>query len=197
MASKNDSLDDLKLFLAEGGPRELDLAEIARRLSPVWDDLNGSTDHAMRRDKLVRIESADWDPPLLRFDIERHGATVGGSIYGEVQHWAVNPVALTAEVVGSTKRRLHTAASPLDVQPLTDQVAQLMRDGADSDMLEWSRDRTSVRVLTGRVIPSSSGAKQTVEGRRKRFAGALSEVLTEEGWSPSSQPGRWERRTEQ
>jgi hypothetical protein len=195
MASNSDSLEDLTSFLAAGGPRELDPDEIARRLSLVWDDLAGSTDHAMRRDKLVRIESAEWDPPLMRFDIERHGATVGGSIYGEVQHWAVNLVDMTAEMVSSTKRRLHAASKPLDVQPMAEQVAKLMTDGADSDLLEWSRDRKSVRVLSGRVIPSS-GPQQTVAARRKRFAGALSEILTPEGWSPSAQPGRWERRTE-
>lgn len=68
-----------------------DSREVELALASCWDNLNGSAEGGMHGYKLKnRMERTVWNPPVLEFDLERHGATVNGSVYGHVQHWSVN-----------------------------------------------------------------------------------------------------------
>src|SRR5215831_20472355 len=48
-------------------------------LANCWHELEGAGETAMQARKLDRAEDVSWNPPVLSFTIERHGATVLGS----------------------------------------------------------------------------------------------------------------------
>ena len=64
----------------------------------------------MRPDKLWRMETPEWKPPLLEFWIERHGSCVMGSTRAELQKWSKDLDQLTASITGSRRRQLKSAA---------------------------------------------------------------------------------------
>jgi hypothetical protein len=74
------------------------------------------------------------------------------------------------------------------VEPIAAEVAELILSGRDDLRLQWAPDRTKVRVLSGRIIPDS-GPKQTVQGRRARFAEALIPPISKAGWRQAQ--GGW------
>src|SRR5258705_4980446 len=81
--------------------------EIEYVLASCWDKLNGSGDGGMKGYKLKnRMESAVWNPPVLKFNIERHGSTVNGSVFAGVQHWSVNVATGEASLEGESRRQL-------------------------------------------------------------------------------------------
>ena len=54
-------------------------SDIESALAACWEELSGFTDGGMTRDKLSsRIETVRWEPPVLSFMIERHGALIAG-----------------------------------------------------------------------------------------------------------------------
>ena len=56
--------------------------EVEEVLASCWHNLNGGEEGGMEGHKLKnRMESVMWNPPLLEFDIERHGATVNGAVW--------------------------------------------------------------------------------------------------------------------
>ncbi|HTF67792.1 MAG TPA: hypothetical protein VK638_34450 [Edaphobacter sp.] len=60
-----------------------DSLEVEHALASCLDKLNGSADGGMDGYKLKnRMEGTVWNPPVLEFDLERHGATVNGSAWG-------------------------------------------------------------------------------------------------------------------
>jgi hypothetical protein len=81
------SLKELQEMLRGLQPGEVsDPAPVATLLAKCWDELPGSEDAGMRGYKLLgRMEDVRWDPPTIRFAIERHGATTLGSTRAEVQ----------------------------------------------------------------------------------------------------------------
>jgi hypothetical protein len=81
-----------------------DLDRAAGLLAAAWPDLDGSRDMRMESRKLGRIESAEWAPPVLSFQIERDGGTVLGSTRAEIQIWHADLGRRTAEVAGATYR---------------------------------------------------------------------------------------------
>lgn len=95
-----------------------DQAELVRHLRASWDALRGSNQSAMATWKLSRLESPRWEPPLLSFAVERHGAIVGGgSTRAEMQHWVVDPRSGTARIQGlavanSAPQRLASMCAP-------------------------------------------------------------------------------------
>jgi hypothetical protein len=179
-----DSVDILRKWLetvAKGPISGMQRVDLLTHLRGCWYDFAGATDASMAAHKLDRAEDLEWDPPFIRFTVERHGAVVLGSIYAELQRWTVDVRARTAEVNNDESRRSRTrpAAPRLDVRPLADDLASAIRAGHDHAALRWSADRRSVRVLVALIIPSD-GPKETIAGRRKRLRTALREGLT--GW---------------
>ena len=164
------------------GTARIDWDRVLQALVAVWPDDAGSS---MFSSKLNRWESPIWSPPLLEFEIERHGGTVMGSTRAEVQSWTVNVEDRSVELMGSRPRQLTKAAPRLDVVPLARQCLDEMNAGPEggSDWLMWP-DETRVRVKISRIIPETN--KQTTAGRRKRFREALNDLAAATDWREES-----------
>jgi hypothetical protein len=154
--------------------------EDERVLASCWHDLKGGGEGGMEGYKLKnRMESVVWNPPFLEFDIERHGATVNGSIYAGVQHWSVNVAAGEASLVGEKRRAVHAKNKSLKTGPLADEISKAIVAHATDRRLKWEGDH-KVRILIVSIIPTTN--QQTTSGRRKRFWKALEEEVKPHGW---------------
>ena len=150
-------------------------------LADCWGQFGG--DHGgMSGDKLIgRMESVGWDSPLLTFTIERHGGTVMGSTRAELQHWSVNMDDATVELVHVGHRQLQPTADRVSVTEIAADIVQQILSGDDLDHLN-REDGGVVHVVMGKLFPSSSGFKQTVQGRRQRLRKTIEEGLKPHGW---------------
>jgi hypothetical protein len=173
----------LRKLLDQDGPNT---GELKPLLARAWPDLLGGEDTSMDSRKLDRIEEPKWTPPILSFRIERHGAMVGGgSSRAEVQSWEVDLDASTASVVHSTWRQVRPVSPRFDAQGLADELVALVDGGAEDSRLEWSEDRSTVRIALNKIEPLSQGFKDTLAGRRRRFAPALDSAMAQAGWHRS------------
>jgi hypothetical protein len=175
-------LSELRGYLVAlpSGPVE-DLDTLKTVLAHAWDSLDGSQEQAMESRKLERVEKPRWNPPLLSFDIERHGGTAMGSTRGTIQQWEVNVDTGSASWTNATHRQLEPMAPRLNVGPLVAEVANLIVTGADDPRLRWAPNGQLVTIIIGAVIPDG-GPMQTVRGRRQRFREALVAKLAPMGW---------------
>jgi hypothetical protein len=138
-----------------------------------------------------RTKKLVWDPPCLRFEIDRHGAIVaGGSGYAEVQAWEVDVDAGAAWLVNTTRVRVRPTAPRFEVGPVADELAALIRERREDPRLKWTQDYAKVRILSRSVLPSAR--KATNEGRRKRLNIALDDRLRPLGWV-RGRSGWWHR----
>ena len=122
---------------------------------------------------------------MLKFKIERHGGTVNGSTRAEIQHWEVDLHDKAASIMATSHRQLYSMADRItkkDIAGLVDEIVTLVVTHAEDDRLHWKKDG-SVHVIVSKIFPDSSGFKQTIQSRRKRFRTALTEALNEKGWN--------------
>lgn len=169
------------LDLIEIGPIS-DLSQLEVLLEESWSEFEGSQAGGMASYKLRgRLENAEWHPPILHFEIERHGGTVRGSSRAERQAWRVDIDERTtsSQIIGY--RQLEPMARRLDVKPLAQEVAQLIFNREEDERLKWYGDGT-VRIKIGEILPDWSAVSQTLIARRRRFRDALTEVLSDSGW---------------
>jgi hypothetical protein len=167
-----------------------DVPTIERRLAAVWDELSGD-DGGMEAHKLSRMENPIWNPPVLTFQIERHGGTVLGSSRAEVQEWTVDLQSMTASVKVAGRRQISPLKPKLDVNSIAADLCSAILTGKQDDRLKW--DGTSkVRVLMGKVLPERSAVKATLAYRRKRLRNELTRLLAPEGWK-CVRPNDYER----
>jgi hypothetical protein len=159
-----------------------DTADIEELLASCWQELNRH-DGGMAGYKLMgRMEEVKWNPPMLSFAIERHGGTVMGSGYAELQSWTVDLESGCATLADHPRKRWLGGPrnSPLKVGPIAAEIAELIKTGKQDPRLKWkSSDEAQIKI--GLVIPDDC-PNQTLVGRRKRFKGALQESLREHGW---------------
>ena len=156
--------------------------EIKRLLPLAWDDFTNSRQTKMSPTKLWRIESLHWAPPVLSFDIERHGAVVLGSSRAEIQRWTVNLDTRLASCESVGLRQIVPAAKGLNTQPLAEEIATLILNHVKDDRLKWI-SHTLVMVKIGLVIKATNA--RTTEGRRCRFRRDLENELQKAGWKPA------------
>jgi hypothetical protein len=189
-------IDALRGVVAEcaAGPVPEELRpSIERLLMDAWDGLIGSNIEGMAgRKVLARTERMVWQPPILSFVIERHGALVGGgSTRGELQRWQINTLTAETECSRTGHRQLRPASRPLKLTGIADDVVgAIVRHEANNPAVVWLSDNR-VRVIPSQIAELQSGFKQTVEGRRKRFIAAVDGRLAELGWSRASVQGRF------
>jgi len=176
-------MNELCKYFKDQKPGEIvNKAELESLLCVYWGKLDNSLEPGMTGDKLIgRTENVFWDPPILRFSIERHGGYVQGSTRAEIQKWEVNIDQQSAEFVKSNYRQIKRMQPRLDIKKLASEIADLITNKERDERLKWI-DEKSVRVLIGNIIPSDSAIKQTVEGRRKRFRQELNKLLKEQDW---------------
>ena len=151
-------------------------------LAKCWHELSGGTDGRMEGFKLLdRMQKVNWQPPLLSFNIVRHGAAALGSSYGEIQVWTVNAESGQAICGGTVGHRLlRPMNNAMKVEPIAKEIAAAILDGQEDPRLHW-KNEAKVRVLIGKFIPDDA-PKQTVDGRRKRFWEALKNELAHSDW---------------
>ena len=189
------SLETLRQKLTtfpEGSISEARKEEVLNCLSLCWNELPSAKDTSMQAYKLNRMESPGWQPPCLTFEIERHGAASFGSKKAEMQIWSVNVE--TGEVSHEQKgyRMLEKRDPPLKVEPLADEIRDIIKHGVEDKRLKWySADKVKLEIAN--IIPDNA-AKQTVSGRRKRFSKALQERLVKDGWGKISPQHVYERK---
>jgi hypothetical protein len=148
-------------------------------LAECWKELKGNGLGGMTADKLRRVETFAWAPPLLTFTIERHGAYVNGSTRASVQHWQVNVEQGTAELTGEKRRQLDPMDKRLNVRPIAEALADAIERGEYDGRFHVSKTG-NVRLNIGKLIPHTNN--QTTSSRRKRLRAALTQTLTERGW---------------
>jgi hypothetical protein len=192
----NHNLDVLRHALADlpAGPILADeKMRIESLLAAAWHELQGGNEEAMEGFKLHgRSENLIWQPPFLRFTIERHGGTVLGSTRAALHRWEVN-VESGVAVLGDTSsfRQVAPRAQPLRVDPVVAEVVRAIEHHQEHPALEW-RTPTRVRVVASRVEGLGEGFSQTIAGRRRRFTTALDQQLAILGWSRLPVHGRFE-----
>lgn len=158
-----------------------DVPTLERLLAAVWDELYGD-DGGMEGYKLLnRMEKPIWNPPVLTFRIERHGAASLGSSRAEVQEWTVDLGAMTTTVSVVGRRQIGPLQPRLDVKPIAADLCSAILTGKQDDRLKWDGN-SKVRVLMGKVLPEGSAVKETLAARRKRLRDELSRLLAPEGW---------------
>jgi hypothetical protein len=178
-------MEKLSEYLATLSPGEIsDMDKVERvelLLAEAWGQVEGPSGGGMTAHKIhKRLESIGWDPPLLSFTIERHGATMLGSSRANLQDWVVDVDEGTSSYT-TRRRQLYKMSPPLKTKPLAEQIGRIIAKRQKSKKLKWSDDKTIVRVIIGKIIPDDT-ARQTVAGRRKRFRRDLTEFLQEYGW---------------
>lgn len=158
-------------------------AHVVTLLAPVWDQLEGGTETEMAGFKLHnRTEGMHWEPPLLTFEIVRHGAAVLGSIYAEIQIWTVDLQKKTATVTDTNRRRvIGERQSPVNVEPIADEIADAIRNGREDPRLKWYSE-SKVQVRIGKVLLAKSAVRQTLDGRRARLREAIRKRLQPLSW---------------
>ncbi|MDA2920910.1 hypothetical protein MYX76_15700 [Desulfobacterota bacterium AH_259_B03_O07] len=172
------------LYSLKAGPVS-DINTLIDILVPCWHEIDDSGLEGMEADKLYRIEKANWDPPILRFKIERHGGTVHGSTRADVQQWEINVKEMKAHVNRIGHRQIIPMQPRLDVSPIAEEIVKLIIDRKEDGRLKWNKDG-NVRILISEIIPKGLTVQQTLAGRRKRFRSAVDERLTESGWKKIS-----------
>jgi hypothetical protein len=115
----SNELSALRDYMATvpAGPVK-EITEIDYYLATAWDELEGSDDGGMRASKLHgRMENVCWEPPILSFTLERHGGTVLGSAYAELQAWSVDIDNGKADHGVGGKRVVGKRQKPMDLGP--------------------------------------------------------------------------------
>jgi hypothetical protein len=154
--------------------------EVERKLQLCWDQLDGSDEGGMSGYKLHGgIEALRWVPPAITFEIERHGGTVNGSVYAEIQKWVVDLAVCKATLETVRKRLVGRKDGPLKIKPLAEELAALIVRGLVDRRLKWlSPQRVTIRI--GEVIPTTNA--WTTSDRRRRFSVAIDEALSPHAW---------------
>ena len=92
-----------------------------------------------------RTENVEWNPPFLKFTIERHGAMMFGSSRAELQHWSV--IVDTGTTSYSVEIRQKRDIKPvLKTKPLAESIGKLILEKKDCKELKWDNDKTHVRI---------------------------------------------------
>lgn len=146
-----------------------EVGRFAALLAGCWHEFTGSGSERMHAGKLGRMEAVRWDPPVLSFTIERHGAMGMGSTRAELQHWRVDLDLKTARCEHSRSyRQALPRAEGVRIEPIARELADGIIAGRSDQRLQW-QDGETVRVLMAEIFPYDSGDMQTVAGRRKRL----------------------------
>ena len=190
------SLEELKSLLRElpaGNIEGEQDRKIRSLLLDVWDLLEGSDATSLSVFKLHRMENLVCEPPnTIKFEIERHGSTVMGSIKADVHLWTIDLADLTASCNEHYKKRVvGVRAAPLKVKPLAERVVKdIVGLKQDSEFLQW-KPNGQVKVRIAEIIPATK--QQTTTARRKRFRQCIEDLLKPHSWKATSSYNLYEK----
>lgn len=187
-------LERLRQFLDAKGAGEQDAEAVDDFLFDCWALLDMQDDSRLIPRKLLnRLEKVCWEPPILRFQIVRHGGTVLGSTRGEVHAWTVNLDSREALYSTVGQRQLRPRQASFKADSVAKDLASLIKSGKEDPRLLWYGPN-EVKVLVEKIVPSEGNFKQTVAGRRKRLRDAVRQRLATQGFCESVKP--WSFRQE-
>lgn len=127
------------------------------------------------------MENTSWDPPILHFEIERHGAAARGSVYAEIQYWSVDVEKGEASFeVGSERRVVGKKNPPLDVAPIAKRIYELIATATRHEWLQWN-GITEVKILVGKVLPAEQTPQQTCRPDARDYGVQLKKSLANMG----------------
>jgi hypothetical protein len=149
-------------------------------LSECWDSLEGSSYHKTTADKLWRAENLKWIPPILSFELERHGSTVNGSSRAELHYWQVNVPSGVAKMVKTGRRQLYAMDKRMNTLAVAQETAKLIRAKAEHPSLKWVEKDVYAVVQISMVIPETN--QQTTTSRRKKYRAHLEKIMLDLGW---------------
>jgi len=172
--------------LPEGPLNSLQVFHLTPLLAEYWTRFKGSEDTKMADYKLSRgIENVVWNPPILKFTIERHGGTVLGSSRAQLHEWILNIEEETAITDDTTKRyrQIKPKQLPLNVKIIAEDVLNKIMNKIIDERIKWYNDG-KVRIQIGKIkeLADGSAVPQTLISRRKRFRLIMDEELIKEGW---------------
>jgi hypothetical protein len=177
-----DAFALLKKHLFALAPGEIaETGRVTALLAGCWHEFVGAESQRMHAGKLGRMEDVCWEPPVLSFRIERHGAMGVGSTRAELQNWRVDLNRKTAQSESSSYRQALPRAEGVRIEPIARELADSIIAGSSDQRLKWQSDET-VRILMAKIFPYDSGYMQTVTGRRQRLRAALETLVAENGW---------------
>ena len=190
MTDKPDQvIGELRQYLARFAPRHRfrddDANQLIGLLKGCWSSIGGSYEEAMAEHKLERAYDLEWQPPLLTFRIERHGSYMVGSNRAEKQWWEIDiDQARVVELGTHGYRQVVPNAPRFDVKPLAEEIVGIACEGRDDERLRWAADRSRVTLNLAKALDLATGPSpnQTREGRRKRLARAVQELMVASGW---------------
>ncbi len=152
-------------------------------LAGCWHEFVGAESQRMHAGKLGRMEDVRWEPPVLSFRIERHGAMGKGSTRAELQDWRVDLDRKTAQCDSNRGyRQALPRAEVVRIEPIARELADSIIAGSSDQRLKWQGGDTVRVLMAKKVFPYNSGYIQTVTGRRKRLRAALERMLAGSGW---------------
>ncbi|MCD2451122.1 hypothetical protein GO003_012035 [Methylicorpusculum oleiharenae] len=149
-------------------------------LRECWPHLKGSGEHNTYWDKIYRAENLHWKPPILHFELERHGATVNGSSRADVHYWEVDLDEGTAKIERRGHRQLEKMSPRMNVKAKAMEIANTIMRGLEHPALKWDNNYETVVLTISQIIPET--IPQTTASRRKRFKDCLDSMLLEYGW---------------
>ncbi len=166
------------------------VVRIEALLAQCWHELEGGDEEGMEGSKLRdRMYVVRWDPPVLSFEIERHGGTVLNSTRAERHRWEVDVRTKTASCVVAGHKQLVPMQPRLDTRPIADELARKILAGEDDHRLQWLKgSKAKVRIRFSNIAGLDHGFAQTLQGRRRRLKEALERRVAGAGWIPS---GAW------
>lgn len=176
------NLRKLREILSAVPAGQVEESGIEIALAACWDELKGSNDSNMIGGKLYgRTEELEWNPPILSFKIERHGATVNGSSRAHRHLWSVNVENGEASRKDCGYRQLTPISPRYNAKFDAEEVVKIILSGEDDKRLIWKQDRREVKVDIATIVPMG-GSNETEKARRKRFRTACETMLKEHGW---------------
>jgi len=122
-----------------------------------------------------------WNPPILEFEIERHGGTVQGSSRAERHGWSVDVQTRTATCEGIGFAQLRPQQPSFKVKVITEDLIRRIVSQTTDERLEWDSDG-SVKIIISKIDELNTQIQQTRTGRRKRFREVLDIGLAAAGW---------------
>ena len=165
--------------LSAGLVNESDTSRVEGFLAEHWDQLVEVVDGGMQGFKVRdRTEKMQWQPPVLRFTIERHGGFVLGSSRATLQPWVFDTALHVARFGEAGYRQRHPRSPRLDVEGIAVELAPLILGHREDPRLQWTRNG-KVSVKTGEILGE---VKRTYEGRQKRFRKAILKLIEPHGW---------------
>lgn len=160
--------------------------KVLRLLESCWHELQGGQQTSMEPWKVCRAEDLRWDPPVLSFTIERHGAFVLGSTRGDLHEWKINLETLTASCYEGRYRQLIPKSPKLDVNPIAARVCEAVQQGPESksplvqqEIVVWAGN-DNVSIKHGALV--SGDNQRTISSRRSRFRRELTDRMKALGW---------------